>query len=251
MLHSTPCNSCDSQCHPPLSRRKVGRCSWPCPGPQQRDKAGIGGILEEGTAGPDPRLDIPPCWVPAHLFSSARGRWCWGGRWGLPPGCSGTCNRPPRPGTSSTRWPPLQRERAPLQSHQDQEKRGEQPHTHAHRAGPTGDTPHVSAPSSASPGTFLQLFHHLDLEVARAAVPFRVACSPGLAANAVPDALAHSLEALSREGRWDGQETAHGEQGTTSPPKGRAADAMLHPHPSSRARSKRGITENKQLTRDL
>lgn len=79
---------------------------------------------------------------------------------------------------------------------------------HTHRAGPTGDTPHVSAPSSASPGTFLQLFHHLDLEVAHAAVCFLVARSPGLAANAVPYALAHSLETLSRQTRWDGQEAA-------------------------------------------
>lgn len=31
--------------------------------------------------------------------------------------------------------------------------------------------------------------------MARAAVPFHIACSPGLAANAVPDALTHSLEA--------------------------------------------------------
>ena len=197
------------------------------------------------TADPDPRLDIPSCQVPAHLFSSAPGRWCWGRWWDLPPGCSGRCNHPPRPGTSSTRWPPLQREGTWLQSHQ--EKLGEQPHMHG--VGPTGDTPHVSAPSSTSPSTFLQLFHHLDLEVARAAVPFRAARSPGLAANAVPDALAHSLEALGREARWGGQETTHGEQRRTLPPEGKAGEAMPCPHPGARARSKRGIIESKQLTK--
>lgn len=95
---------------------------------QSRDR----GAVEQVSADPDPRLDIPSCWVPAHLFSSAHGRWCWGQRWGLPPGCSGTCNRPPRPGMSSTRWPPLQREGTWLQSHQDQEKLGEPPHIHTH-----------------------------------------------------------------------------------------------------------------------
>lgn len=62
----------------------------------------------------------------------------------------------------------------------------------------------MSAPSSASHVTFLQLLHHLDLELAGAAVPFEVACPPGLAADTVPDALTHSLEALGRVG-WDGQ----------------------------------------------
>lgn len=88
--------------------------------------------MEQVTADPDPRLSIPSCRVPAHLFSSARGRWCWGGWWGLPPGCSGTCNRPPHPGMSSTRWPPLQSEGTWLQSHQDQKKLGDQPHMHTH-----------------------------------------------------------------------------------------------------------------------
>lgn len=41
------------------------------------------------------------------------------------------------------------------------------------------------------------------------------------------------------------------ERGRTSPLKGRAGEATLHPHPSARARPKRGIIENKQLTRDL
>lgn len=63
----------------------------------------------------------------------------------------------------------------------------------------------MSAPSSASHVTFLQLLHHLDLELARAAVPFQVACPPGLAADTVPDALTHSLEALGRGGvGWSG-----------------------------------------------
>lgn len=59
------------------------------------------------------------------------------------------------------------------------------------------------------PATFLQLLHHLDLEVARAAVPSPVARSPGLALNAVPDALADGLEALGR-GTRHRQETGHG-----------------------------------------
>lgn len=71
--------------------------------------------------------------------------------------------------------------------------------THTHGAGHTGDTA-PSAPSSASPVTFLQLLHHLDLELARAAVAFQVACPPGLAAHTVPDALTHSLEALAEVG---------------------------------------------------
>lgn len=76
-------------------------------------------------------------------------------------------------------------------------------HTHTEQG--TQETPHVAVPSSASPVTFLQLLHHLDLEVAGAAVPFQVACPPGLAADTVPDALTDSLEALGRGG-WDGQE---------------------------------------------
>lgn len=77
-------------------------------------------------------------------------------------------------------------------------------HTHTHTEQGTQETPHVSAPSSASHVTFLQLLHHLDLELARAAVPFQAARPPGLAADTVPDALTHSLEALGEVG-WDGQ----------------------------------------------
>ena len=122
---------------------------------------------------------------------------------------------------------------------------------HAHMEQGTQETLHVSAPSSASHVTFLQLLHHLDLELARAAVPFQAARPPGLAADTVPDALTHSLEALG-EGGWDGQGHPR-ERGRTQPLKGRAGDTALHPHPRARARSrsKRGVTESRQPMRDL
>lgn len=78
----------------------------------------------------------------------------------------------------------------------------------------TQEMPHTSAPSS-SHVTFLQLLHHLDLELAGAAVPFQVACPPGLAADTVPDAVTHSLEALGRGGvGWSGTPP---ERGRTQP----------------------------------
>lgn len=208
-----------------------------------------------------PGWTIPSCQVHTYLFSSAHGQWCWGGQWGLPPGCSGRCSHHPRPGRSSTHWPPLQTERGhdgkvirtrkSLRSSPTCTHTGHGTHAtpHAHTHMPMGDTPHVSAPFSASPGTFLQLFHHLDLEVAHAAVCFLVARSPGLAANAVPYALAHSLETLGRDTRWVGQEAAQGKQGKTSPLKGKGGGATPCPHPASRARSKRRITESNQLTK--
>lgn len=75
------------------------------------------------------------------------------------------------------------------------------------------------------PGTFLQLLHHLDLEVARAAVPFPVARSPGLALDAVPDALADGLETLGRGTRHH-QETGHG---ASIAPRGRLGRSLQPP----------------------
>lgn len=128
---------------------------------------------------------------------------------------------------------------------QGQERLGEQPYVCTHTEQGTQETPH----SSASHVTFLQLLHHLDLEVAGAAVPFEVACPPGLAAHTVPDALTHSLEALGRGGvGWSG--TAPGARQDTAL-KGRAGEAAPHPRVRATSRSKREVTKNKQLMKDL
>lgn len=111
-------------------------------------------------------------------------------------------------------------------------RKGEQ-YTHTEQG--TQETPQ-SAPSSASHVTFLQLLHHLDLELARAAVPFQVACPPGLAADTVPDALTHSLEALGR----GGGDSQGGREDTAL--KGRAGEAAPRPRVRARSRSKREIT---------
>lgn len=96
--------------------------------------------------------------------------------------------------------------------------RGAAPHGHT-RAEPARDTPHAPAPSPpASLGTFLQLLHHPDVQAARAAVPLGAARAPRLAANAVADALAHSLEALRTAARRDGQGEPN-KGGRTSPPQ--------------------------------
>lgn len=155
------------------------------------------------------------CHLSAHLSSSAPGQWHWGEHWGLPPMRSGRCSHPPHPGRSSTHWPPLQTD---LEYHHQ---------AVVTRTSTPGPCIGQADPTSLHLGTFLQLLHHLHVEVAHAAVPFPVACSPGLALHTVPDALAHGLEALGK-GRWRRSalgRAPHPEQTAEMP-----SPALQHPH---------------------
>lgn len=113
-----------SECHtPPLAVQVTDSVTPPCHTARWAGRCCLQLTLPRGTAkgqsrdwrhcgvghsDPNPRLDTPcSSQVPAHLYSSAHGRWCWGGRWGLPPGCSGRCSHHPHPGRSSARQPPL------------------------------------------------------------------------------------------------------------------------------------------------